>query len=132
MSIREQLLLLRDLTRRTGVLHEAQLLNLKLWPLVIFPKASNSVIRIDPEKYTVEYTLTWKIKGKKDADFKKRAKLLGKSVRWLLGDYWQVTVDGFDLGRKAEPPTDTWRGTDYAAGMVVPKKPWNFRTQSKE
>ncbi len=132
-GIQEQLVVLRGMTAQTGVLHEAQLFQLRLWPHALFDKISNAEIRIDQEKYTIEYVFTWKIKGKKTADFKRRAKYLGKSIHWLLGDHWQVTVDGFAMNRKSEPPTDTWRGTDYAAGMVVPKTPWKFpQTQSKK
>lgn len=49
----EQLLMLKAVTLRLGVLHEAQALQLKLWPLAALPSITKSVAKVDVESKTV-------------------------------------------------------------------------------
>lgn len=86
----EQLLLLRGMTKATGALHEAQVLQLKMYPLVMLSNSVSSEFTFDWEKRTVEFAI--KTKGKQDKDFDKRMEYLDKSVKMLLGDEYLVTV----------------------------------------
>jgi len=56
----EQLLLLRDLTKRLGVIHEAQKLQLQYYPVVLFQKAKSFESRIDLEKKDVLFVIQQK------------------------------------------------------------------------
>jgi hypothetical protein len=86
----EQLMLLKELTKTTGVLHEAQVLQLKMWPYVAFQKLDKYEIAIDLDKKSVWYKMT---SGSLPGDEKtKGAASLKKNVKALLGDDWEVIV----------------------------------------
>jgi hypothetical protein len=51
----EQLLMLKAVTLRLGVLHEAQALQLKMWPLAALPFITKSVAKVDVESRTVSF-----------------------------------------------------------------------------
>jgi hypothetical protein len=53
-SLPEQLALLKTMTVTTGAIHEAQALQLKMWPRLI-QKVTKSEARVDVEKRTVTY-----------------------------------------------------------------------------
>lgn len=55
-KIEEQLMLLKMMTLKTGVIHEAQALQLKLWPKLI-KNVESSVAKVDPSKKTVTFEL---------------------------------------------------------------------------
>lgn len=84
-----QLMWLRDLTRRTGVLHEAQVLQIKLYPHTVSKAIRNVEATVDMKKKVVTYTCDV---TKREADFKKRTQMLGKCICELLGDEWQTVV----------------------------------------
>lgn len=89
----EQLLLLRDLTEKTGALHEAQVLQLKLWPLTVFDKyATGSEFHFSWEKHEVDFHLSTSSKYKPPADMDKRLVILDTEVKGLLGDTYLVRV----------------------------------------
>lgn len=89
-SFQEQLVLLRDLTRTTGVLHDAQVLQLKLWPLVAVPHATASEFVFNWEDKEIDFRM--KVKGKAPKDLQKRLESLDESVKFLLGDDYLVRV----------------------------------------
>jgi len=87
-DVKALLLRAKDQTRRTGILCEPQVLQLRLWPRVVFKDVLD--VDIDPldiEAKTVNYLLRVKVppKGK---DLAKRAEVLAGWIRSLLGDDW--------------------------------------------
>jgi hypothetical protein len=88
----EQLTLLRGITGGGQFLHEAQVLQLKIWPLIAAPHADTSDFVFDPEKKTIDFHL--KIgKGKKaPPNLEDMFDGLDRSVRAMLGDEWLVRV----------------------------------------
>jgi len=57
VSLRDQLDLLRGMTIRTGSIHEAQALQLKMWPLLI-PGVKSSEATVDTERKIVTFSCT--------------------------------------------------------------------------
>jgi len=87
-----QLLRAKDMTRRTGTLIEAQTLQLRLWPQVVFKEVLDVTIDpLDIDGKTVNYLLRVKTppKGK---DLAKRVAVLEDWLRSLLGDDWMLTI----------------------------------------
>jgi hypothetical protein len=83
-----QLMDLRALTAVTGVLHDAQLLQLRMWAGLAF-SWTKWEIRIDVESKTAIFVV------EKKAHPKNMAQLIGgldRSVQWLLGPDWGVRV----------------------------------------
>jgi hypothetical protein len=87
----KQLILLRDLTARMGVIHEAQQLQLKMWPIVLFTHGQKFEERVDINGKEVDFIIL-QTKGKKPADMDERFKALNDWTKWLLGDDWLVRV----------------------------------------
>lgn len=87
----EQLAHLSGLTKTTGVLHEAQVLQLKYWPYVMAPHAKSIETVVFQEKKEVRFVLKL---GKKapPSDFQARLDALDRSVKTMLGYDWQVVV----------------------------------------
>jgi hypothetical protein len=89
----EQLMLLRDLTEKSGALHEAQVLQLKLWPLTVFDTYANgSEFQFSWEKHEIDFYLTTSSKHKPPKDMDSRLKILDTEVKNLLGDSYLVRV----------------------------------------
>jgi hypothetical protein len=93
----EQLMLLKDLTRRTGLIYEAQVLQLKYWPMLALTHAKSSEVRLNVEKRVCEFFARIDSKGKAPDDLADRLARLDEAVKWLLGDEWLVKVK---LGKK--------------------------------
>ncbi len=87
----QQLLLLRDLTARMGVMHDAQQLQLKMWPIALFSHAQKIEEHVNLNDKEIDYVIL-KTKGKKPADMDKRFAALDEWTKWLLGDDWLVRV----------------------------------------
>ena len=90
LTTKEQLMQLKAMTVRMGVIHEAQALQLKMWPLLI-PDVSKAVSKVDVETKSVIMTCETK-KGKK---FKKtdQIDLLCKNIEeWTRAILWEETV----------------------------------------
>ena len=87
MSLVEKTLLsLKDMTFRTGVLHEAQISQLKIWGAALSPKSNSFEIKIDTNSGVVVYCFD---KIKKNINI---FKALNNSVKWLLGNEWTLKV----------------------------------------
>jgi hypothetical protein len=92
-DVKAQLLRLKDFTRRTGVLQEAQVIQLKHWPYVLFPLEEHEC-HVDADDRALTYLLLKK--GKKLAPTRKdraSAKRLEAWVWSLLGDEWKTFVN---------------------------------------
>jgi len=89
----EQLLLLRAFTKTTGMLHDAQVLQLKMWPRVLFQRSTASQIRVDVAKAHLSFDIAVAggkpIKGVLEPD---APKLLHDWVKSLLGPEWSVSI----------------------------------------
>lgn len=88
-DVMEQLMLLRALTSSTGVLHEAQVLQLKMWPACFFKGVKSHEFVFQWERRKLAYDI--KAKGK-HTHLKKRCVALEKCVHTLLGGEYQVTI----------------------------------------
>jgi len=103
-----QLLLAKDLTRRTGILVEAQITQLRIWPMVSFDDVSDVEINpLDVETKTIHYL--WRVrKVPSGADLMRRAEQLGGWVRSLLGDDWKINIK--IKQKKGGPGRLIWNG----------------------
>lgn len=124
----------RDLFQRTGVLHDLQVFNLKVWPQVVFPMAKEIKIALDFKNAEVTYDLTipW---YRRVTDLRIRATGLNESIQFLLGDDYRLCVRSkgkvIFVGKRAKAVDDTeYTGTDFEAGRIVPKTPWNFQKKT--
>lgn len=88
----QQLMLLRDLTAKTGILHEAQVQQIKLWPFAICPNVGKSEAHVSVEKQTIEYHLTPE-KGQIKLNPKIMEKFM-EGVSLLLGPEWRIQIFG--------------------------------------
>jgi len=104
-----QLRLLRELTRSTGALHEAQVTQLKYWPRLTFPNSVSSEFEYQHEARSLVFRVTipwWKRSARNQ---KTRLEGLVRSVRDMLGSDMTVRVergDGtaiFESTASAEP-----------------------------
>jgi len=86
----EQLDQLRLLTDRMGVLHEAQVKQLKIWPRVIFQSSKKSECSVDIDKKGVVFDI-WQNSGKKNEE-KSASEILDQHVKRLFGDSWSVKI----------------------------------------
>ena len=89
----EQLMALRTLSR-IGVLHEAQIEQLRYWPVVVAPHATSYEVVVADNCPVIEFIfkVAWWRRWFAPRDFKDRIKKLDESVKWLLGDDWCVVV----------------------------------------
>lgn len=96
-SVAQQLQMLKETTRMTGGLHEAQCLQLKMWPLVVF-EAQTSSFTWDPDTKIVLFDVSLMKSNKKPAikAMTQRVEALNSWVQQLLGDEWiaKVKIDG--------------------------------------
>ena len=102
-KIEFELMRLKDLTKRTGVIHEAQQIQLKMWALFLSPKKGSFKVRIDLDHSTVFFEFKSLIK--KYIEHYPQA--LARSVRHLLGSEWvtKVVVKGKTIftSKRIEP-----------------------------
>lgn len=83
-------MLLRALTESTGILHDAQVLQLKMYPLFYIEHARSAEVHVNLEDKEVDFYV--KVKGKEPANFDAKCEELNKAVKWLLGPAWLVRV----------------------------------------
>lgn len=102
----EQLCWLRDMTRRTGMLHDAQILQMKMWPRVLFEGCSKSQASVDVDSRSVVYEVHLKAAGKKQEAL---AETLSDYTKNLLGSEWAVSVQ---VTAKGKTKTFAFAGED--------------------
>jgi len=88
VSLKEQLMHLRNLTIRFGVLHEAQILQLRNYPLLI-PGVEKAQTKIDTEKHIVTYEC---LTSKKFRKSKKVKEAFSAIKIWTQTLIWEDTV----------------------------------------
>lgn len=88
-AVREEVATLRDLTRRTGILHEAQVTNLKYWPYVLFEISSHEVL---PDDLRRVLTFNLRFTKKKPKNIKELCQTLESWCWGLLGPEYMIRV----------------------------------------
>ena len=111
----EQLLILRATTERLGILHEAQCVQLRAWPIALFPHIIGCEAQVNIETKTINFKLQYNKNLKPPTDVSKRYKLLDNSVKDMLGPAWLIKIkqDNEILYRGKRVDND--KGTDKAA-----------------
>jgi hypothetical protein len=113
-----QLALLRDtVTIPTGGLHEAQILQLKLWPFVAAPHLKQHTATPDTKAKLVTFEFELDPEGVEPPDFAKRLAALERSIKAMLGSDWYIEVrvekkvifdkSGSKLPKRHVPPART-------------------------
>ena len=96
LTATEQLVLLRDMTERLGVVHEAQALQLRLCPYAVDPSLESSVAEVNLDEKKVFFRWGSPQRGVTsqgfDAAYKKRLKALDQHIRFMFGESWTVVV----------------------------------------
>lgn len=88
----EQLVVLRDLTRRTGMLHEAQVIHLELWAKIAIPHSEDVKVLADVDRKRIVVKACVPRGTPDPDDFSYRLITLDRSVKDLLGEEWSVSV----------------------------------------
>ena len=110
----EGLMRLRDITRMTGMVHDAQILQLKFWPRIVFPCESHS-IEHDGEQRLLTIRLVLNGPLPEGDDLKKCTSMFESWCQTLLGDDWLVCLRCkkprgrerilYEGTRKTQPPS---------------------------
>lgn len=90
-----QLMVLRGVTQTTGVLHEAQIVQLRYWPRIAAPHSTSCDIAWSPKDGRKRQCVEFRMKvgaGRPPKDFKARLQGLDRSVKALLGPDTTVRV----------------------------------------
>jgi hypothetical protein len=90
-SLETQMMLLRGMTKNTGILHEAQVTQFKAWPIVLLSHAKSSTFYFDWENKNVIYDISVAGRGKKK-EIDRAFPLLDHWTKTLLGAEYQVVV----------------------------------------
>ena len=137
-----QMLALRDVFRRTGILHEMQKLNLRLWSELSVPHRKFQALEIDTQAriLTVKYkppSIVERFLNRPPSNLPQRLKSLVGNVQMALGPDYSVVLrleDGrviFTGERVADPvQAPEYEGNDFDAGCFVPSIPWKFPKKS--
>jgi hypothetical protein len=96
-DVRAQLLVLRDLFRMSGIVHEAQRLQLQLLPRVVIAHSvkSEAMIKFTPEKPDAERYVRIKVqvKGKEPKNLSTALKHLDEWVKFIVGSDFEVRIE---------------------------------------
>jgi hypothetical protein len=91
-----QLLKLRVLTGTLGALHEAQVLQLRLWPFAVDPlildKGVEAKIDINGKKISYLWKAKRSVNWKPDKLYLLRLKALKEAIKTMLGEDWSFTI----------------------------------------
>jgi hypothetical protein len=90
----KQLMSLKQITNMTGALHEAQVLHLKYYPLILTHCIKCEVNFMFEDKLVVYKLL--KFDGPEPKDLKRRFNLLDQWVKTLLGSEYSVVIEGYE------------------------------------
>jgi hypothetical protein len=95
-ALTEQLILLKSVTLRTGAIHEAQALQLKMWPKLMEGVASSEA-KVDVENKKVVFN----IKATEEFNSSKINKRIAKEIiSWTRLILWDQTEVVFKVNRK--------------------------------
>jgi hypothetical protein len=121
-EMKEKIVMLREVTRLTGALHESQLLQLKMWPKILFG-CQEHTISYDNEARTVsvDMKLAKKVGSKKAKD---GAEAFEKWCHELIGPEWGIYLTGKAPGEKKKTFLDGRRA------VVVPELSMDDKLES--
>jgi hypothetical protein len=91
----EQLALLKTMTLRTGSIHEAQALQLKMWPLLI-PDVTKAEATVDSERKLV----TFKCEATSSRATKKKRETMDNIILWTRKILWDESAVIFVINDK--------------------------------
>lgn len=123
----EKIFFMRELTRRTGILQEPQVMNLQTWPL-IYTNALKVDCHFSFDEKIVKYDFV--AVGPKLDDMDKRYRHLELSVKMLLGDEYLIEIhcknkqlypETNDGNKLNEAPRPTKRARKGSVKKVVGK-----------
>jgi uncharacterized protein with PhoU and TrkA domain len=122
-----QIMTLRDLTYRFGMLHEIQVINLKVWPSVFLgSNAKVKELRYCHESRYVEIDLGDVKKG--ELDLGKGALALDRAVKYLLGvDVRTKVISDDGLLYEGGPQDESWLNNT----SMIEKEPPSKRGKKK-
>lgn len=89
-DIWEQLIWLKEMTKRTGMLHSAQTLQMNVWPRVLFDSLASGRASVDTFDKAVCYNLEL---SKQEPDQERLCGVLSQYTKRLLGSDWVVSVE---------------------------------------
>lgn len=89
LSIKEQLMQLKQLTLRLGVIHEAQTVQLRNYPLLI-PNIKKATLDLDVERHIVHYTCS--SESGKFRRTKKAKDMISNILIWTRTIIWEDTI----------------------------------------
>lgn len=92
LSTEEQLILLRDMTKKLNVLHEAQVVQLKYWFFMLYSEIEKFEIVFDPDRSTLTYRI-FAIKNIEEHVNNKNFDTLEKYIKFLLGERFRLRVE---------------------------------------
>lgn len=88
-DLEQQLLELRAVTLPWGWLHELQIKQLQMWGMLAIPECKGLQLSVDLDRWVVKYD---SIISPESEMPKNLLDGLARSVRWLLGEGWDVCV----------------------------------------
>lgn len=86
----EAIMVAKDLTRRTGILTEIQIVQLRMWPLAIL-NAESSECSFDYEKRILKFKISG-FDGERPTDLAERLVNLRRCIKFLLGPEYKIQV----------------------------------------
>lgn len=89
-DIWEQLCWLKEMTKRTGMLHSAQTLQMNVWPRVLFDNLASGRANVDTDSKVVCYQLEL---ASEEPDQERLSGVLSQYTKRLLGSDWCVSVE---------------------------------------
>lgn len=88
----DQLILLRDIANSAGALHDAQVRQLRIWPLALFSHVLKHEFQWDFEERRLFFRFKVHAKKKPPRNLEKRYKILDHNVKLMLGPEWSIEI----------------------------------------
>ena len=88
----DQLAYLREMSKTTKTIHEAQAMQLRIWPRVALPHTKSSTANVDFDTKTVSFSCQRDQSEEEPEDLQERLEQLTQWTQFLLGDDWLVTI----------------------------------------
>lgn len=88
-----QLAHLRHITETTGVIHEAQAMQLRMWPIAALPFVRSSEVQVNLDGKVVRILCRKDEAVEIDGDVDVRYRTLGNWMQFLLGPSWMITIE---------------------------------------
>lgn len=93
LTWQQQMEVLKDWTERTGSLHEAQILQLKMLPVASLPHIDTKFqIKVNVKKKYVRYDFKRNLKVKVPKDLKKRYDIITTAIKSYFGKEWHLRI----------------------------------------